>query len=100
MGAMKGSKAVKYMTNSAIAKSIAQDPCEACHQSWQKGGLWQGGDGEGKASKDRCEGIPCICHQEVHLEHCWCSECSKVNQAAMLEYLLLAVGDLRNEQGS
>merc|ERR1712190_176179 len=35
-----------------------EDPDEARHEGWQEGGLWQGGDGEGKARAEDREGFP------------------------------------------
>merc|ERR1711879_77349 len=44
-----------------------EDPDEACHEGWQEGGLWQGGDGEGEARAEDREGFPSCCTEEEHL---------------------------------
>merc|ERR1711879_1090932 len=44
-----------------------EDPDKARNEGWQKGGLRQGGDGEGKASAEDCEGFPGCRPEEQHL---------------------------------
>merc|ERR1712039_515459 len=46
----------------------AEDPCEACYKGWQEGDIWKRSDGEGQASQDGRESIPCRSHQAVHLD--------------------------------
>eukprot|EP00931_Biecheleriopsis_adriatica_P072010 TRINITY_DN4600_c0_g3_i1.p1 TRINITY_DN4600_c0_g3~~TRINITY_DN4600_c0_g3_i1.p1 ORF type:complete len:132 (-),score=32.36 TRINITY_DN4600_c0_g3_i1:60-455(-) len=112
---MKGSKAIEAMPKSTIAKTVAEEhelKIPACSKITDSlsaiaavevkktGKLIFPGVAMLEASQHCCEGMSCVCHQEVHLEHSWYSGCSKVNQAAMCQRLLLAVGDLRKKQGS
>merc|ERR1711924_491073 len=47
-----------------------QDQGQASHQSRCEDDVWQGDQGEGKASKDRCESLRSRCTQEADLEEC------------------------------
>merc|ERR1712054_494197 len=47
-----------------------QDQDEASYESMRKDDLWQGAEGEGKASKDGCESLPSCCPQEADLDEC------------------------------
>merc|ERR1712187_232326 len=44
-----------------------EDQGEARYQGWQEGGLRQGGDGEGEACAEDCEGLPGGRPEEKHL---------------------------------
>merc|ERR1712207_117698 len=46
-----------------------EDPDKASHEGWQEGGLWQGGDGEGKARTQDREGFPGGRPEEEHLSN-------------------------------
>merc|ERR1719440_2035615 len=47
-----------------------QDPREASNESRHKDDVWQGGESEGTASKDRRQGLRRICIEEAVLEKC------------------------------
>merc|ERR1711918_162908 len=45
-----------------------QDPNKASNQGGSEGHVWQGGQSQGKASQDCCEGFPSGCIEESDLE--------------------------------
>merc|ERR1712224_1072549 len=47
-----------------------QDANEASHQGRRQECIWQGGEGQSKASKDHREGLPSGCIEETDLEFC------------------------------
>merc|ERR1712188_297290 len=56
-----------------------EDQGETRHQGWREGSLRQGGDGEGEACTEDCEGLPSGRPEEQHLSrYCYCSSTRSV----------------------
>merc|ERR1711862_839202 len=55
-----GTQQVKSAGKFVIPGLCTQDALEASDKSWKERSLWQGRHGEGQASQDRGESIPCV----------------------------------------
>merc|ERR1719502_2027815 len=62
-------KACSEVINSLVAIATA-DENKACHEGGCEDYVRKRDQGEGKASKDHCEGLPSVCLEEADLECC------------------------------
>merc|ERR1711879_920625 len=69
-----------------------QDPNKASNEGRSEGDVWQGGEGQGKASQDRREGLPSGCIEESDLEALSSIECFLRGPAVGIPWCGLEVG--------